>query len=240
MLIINDPDDGTAAAPSDNAFGGEINISGFPTDAYIKSYQLADHEASEAATQLLVGGVNIAPLVQPGAEHEVVTINTTSQPLIASGSVTFILGSLVTHTLGSAGIDNIEVCRRIIEGGEGCTPGFWKNHPNAWAATGFSAVATLESVFNVPDALGLDNVTLLDALSLPGGPGVLGASQILFRAAVAAILNAGHPDVAYDQSAASIITAVNTALASGNRTTILALATSLDNSNNAGCPINGR
>ena len=240
MLVINDPDDdsdGAGPIVSDNAFGGEIVISGFPTDVYIKSYQLADHEASEAPTQLLVGAVNIAPLVQPGAEHEVVTINTTSQPLIASGSVTFILGSLVTHTLGSAGIDNIEVCRTIVEGEEGCTPGFWKNHASAWAATGFTSGQNLESVFDVPDAYGLDNFTLLQALSFSGGSTTAAKAQILLRAAVAALLNAGHPDVDYAQSAASIITEVNAALASGSNATILALATELDTQNNAGCPI---
>ena len=36
---------------------------------------------------------------------------------------------------------------------------------------------TLESVFNVPDRLGLDNTTLLQALQSGGGPGVKGAAQ---------------------------------------------------------------
>jgi hypothetical protein len=123
-------------------------------------------------------------------------------------------------------------------GGEGCTPGYWKNHDDSWAATGFAQGATLESVFNVPDSYGLDNVTLLDALSLKGGSTVAAASQILLRAAVAALLNAGHPGVDYAELSADIIADVNAALASGNRDTILALATTLDNLNNAGCTIN--
>ncbi len=49
-------------------------------------------------------------------------------------------------------------------GGEGCTPGYWKQdqHFDSWV--GFDQDDTLEDVFNVPDALGLDDVTLLEAL----------------------------------------------------------------------------
>src|SRR6266545_1548142 len=41
---------------------------------------------------------------------------------------------------------------------EGCTPGFWKQpqHFDSW--TGFSQGQTLENVFNVPDAFGLDSM----------------------------------------------------------------------------------
>ena len=119
---------------------------------------------------------------------------------------------------------------------EGCTPGFWKNHPEAWGPTGFLTTQTLESVFNVPDAFGLDNVTLIDALGFGGGKGNLGSAKILLRAAVAAILNASHPGVDYEFALADVIADVNTALA-GNRPGMLALATELDDANNAGCPL---
>jgi hypothetical protein len=49
------------------------------------------------------------------------------------------------------------------------------------------------------------------------------------------VLNASHSDVEFSQDAASIISSVNTALASGDRGTILSLAETLDNQNNAGC-----
>lgn len=120
-------------------------------------------------------------------------------------------------------------------GFEGCTPGFWKNHPAVWQ--GFTPGQTLESVFDVPDGLGLDDTTLLEALSLGGGSGVQGASQILLRAAAAALLNAAHPDVEYPHTVADVIADVNAALASGNRATILNLAADLDEDNNLGCSI---
>jgi hypothetical protein len=121
--------------------------------------------------------------------------------------------------------------------GEGCTPGFWKQEQHFDSWTGFSPSQTLESVFNVPDSLGLDNATLLEALNFGGGPGVLGGAQILLRAGVAALLNAASPDVDYPLSTAEVISAVNAALASGDRDTMLDLAGVLDANNNLGCPL---
>jgi hypothetical protein len=123
---------------------------------------------------------------------------------------------------------------------EGCTPGYWKQkqHFDSWVATGYSPNQTLESVFDVPNSLGLDSRTLLQALNFNGGSGVSGASKILLRAAVAALLNSASPDVDYSRTTASIIADVNAALASNNRTTILNLANALDADNNEGCPLN--
>jgi hypothetical protein len=117
-------------------------------------------------------------------------------------------------------------------GREGLTPGYWKNHTDQWS--GYTTTQTLESVFDVPDSLGLDNKTLLEALNFGGGGGVQGAAQNLFRHAVAAILNAGHPLVDYAMTTSSIISGVNSALASNNATTINSLKDQLDAFNNAG------
>jgi hypothetical protein len=123
-------------------------------------------------------------------------------------------------------------------GDEGCTPGYWKNHAKSWVGTGFTTGQSLESVFDVPDALGLDNKTLLQALKFGGGAGVGGAAQILLRASVASLLNSAHAGVDFPRTTGEVIGAVNAALASGNRATMLALATSLDNDNNGGCRLN--
>jgi hypothetical protein len=120
---------------------------------------------------------------------------------------------------------------------EGCTPGYWRQsqHFDSWV--GYTQAQTLESVFDVPDAFGLDNATLLQALGFGGGSGTTGAARILLRAAVAALLNAASPDVDYPRSVASVIADVNAALASNNRSTMLNLAASLDADNNRGCPL---
>lgn len=118
----------------------------------------------------------------------------------------------------------------------GCTPGFWKNHTSAWAGTGFSPSQATSSVFSIPSAIAsLGSNTLVQSLDGGGGSGVLGASKILLRAGVAALLNAAHSGVNYPLTTSDVISSVNSALASNNRTTILSLATTLDNNNNLGC-----
>jgi hypothetical protein len=120
---------------------------------------------------------------------------------------------------------------------KGCSPHFWKNHTRAWGPTGYKTFQTLESVFNVPNAYQLDYVPLLFALALPGGPGAAGGARILMKQAVAALLNAAHPSILYPLTPAQVISRVNTALASGNRATMVALAAQLESYNTAGCPL---
>jgi len=113
---------------------------------------------------------------------------------------------------------------------EGCTPGYWKNHPGSWAATGYSSSQTLISVFGANALPG----TLLQGLNFGGGSGVTGAKQILLRAAVAALLNNAHPGVDYP---GDVVGAVMVALGS-DRAAMLALAAEIDADNNLGCPLN--
>ncbi len=70
------------------------------------------------------------------------------------------------------------------------------------------------------------------------GATVYCSAQILLRAAVAAVLNAADPNVAYPLTEAQIIEEVNAVLASGSRTAMIVLATTLDNYNNYPCPLN--
>ena len=116
-------------------------------------------------------------------------------------------------------------------GNQGCTPGFWKNHTDAWV--GYSPSDLVSAVFS--NAAPYDVDTLLQALSLKGGPGVDGAEQILLRAAVSALLNS--TSVNYPLTTAEVITMTGNALATGDRATILSLASELDALNNLGCPL---
>ena len=133
--------------------------------------------------------------------------------------------------------DEIEVVQVNVTF-EGCTPGYWKQsqHLDSWTATGFSPNQAVGTVFS--SAGDYTNTTLLQALGLKGGKNLNGARQILLRAAVAALLNASHPDITYPMTQADVIAAVNAALASNNRTTMLTLAAQLDALNNGGCPLN--
>ncbi len=222
----------------DYRWGGVITLTGFAPNSWIERFTVVDDNLGEPPVVLRVDGVQVGAST-PQGEGLVQVVNTTSQRIINT-SATFTLGTpTVDNVTGSIGLDNIKVCSRQEQlGEEGCTPGYWKNHPSSWAATGYSASQTLESVFNVPDAYGLDNVTLLAALSLNGGPAVADAARLLLHHAVAALLNASHPGVDYPRTVESIIANTNTALASNSRTTMLALKTAFDRDNNRGCPIN--
>ncbi|SDH69238.1 conserved repeat domain-containing protein [Pseudomonas benzenivorans] len=121
---------------------------------------------------------------------------------------------------------------------EGCTPGFWKNSPGSWV--GYSPDQLVSSVFSLPNGVlanQLGDDTLMEALGYPGGDNLVGAAQILLRAAVASLLNAAHPDVDFPRTEAEIIADVNAALATKDRATILALASELDADNNLGCDL---
>jgi hypothetical protein len=124
-------------------------------------------------------------------------------------------------------------------GYQGCTPGYWKNHTASWPPTGYTTGQDIDTVFASVNTYysDLGNAGLREALSFTGGSGNHGAAEILLRAAVAALLNAAHPNVAYPRTAASVIADVNTALLD-DRDTMLALAALLDADNNRGCPLN--
>jgi hypothetical protein len=121
------------------------------------------------------------------------------------------------------------------EPGAGCTPGYWKQpqHFGSWDGTGYERTNTLVEVFGEYALPG----NLLQALSFRGGNSSDGAKQILLRAAVAAILNAGHPEINYPLEDTVIVNAVKQALQSGERVKMLDLAGDLDDENNLGCPL---
>jgi hypothetical protein len=134
-------------------------------------------------------------------------------------------------------------------GGEGCTPGYWKQsqHFGSWTApyTPTNPGATKygepdpADVFTVPGSLMIkvDNVqivlkdaTLLQALNAQGG-GV----NALARHSAAALLNAASP-ANYAFSVAEVIAMVNAALASGDATIIEDTKDKLAFQNEKGCP----
>lgn len=123
---------------------------------------------------------------------------------------------------------------------EGCGPGFWKNHTDAWTPTGFSPAQTVGSVFSAAAAFpSLAGPTLLETLQGGGGGGALGGAKILLRAAVAALLDASHPNVNYPRTIVGVVADVNAALASHDRGTMLTLAAELDADNNLECSTEG-
>ncbi|HEX2141414.1 MAG TPA: hypothetical protein VHK28_03930 [Candidatus Limnocylindria bacterium] len=143
----------------------------------------------------------------------------------------------------SAGLDSggIDFCYVEVPNGggtEGCTPGYWKqaHHFDSWVT--YVPTQTLESVFDVPDSLGMDNFTLLQALNFGGGGGVEGMARNLLRHAVASLLNGSNPNVDSPLTDAEVISATNTALASLNRGTMETQKNIFEDNNELGCPLN--
>jgi hypothetical protein len=108
------------------------------------------------------------------------------------------------------------------QGGEGCTPGYWKNHIGSWLATGFSPTDNFDETFGV-EMFG-DDVSLCDALNQGGG-----GNYALGRHVVAALLNSSHPDVDYGLSPSEILAALD----DGDKDL-------LEENNELGCPIGGK
>jgi hypothetical protein len=131
-------------------------------------------------------------------------------------------------------MDCVEV--KPPKGGEGCTPGFWKQdqHFDSWV--GFAPTDSFEEVFGVDDVTlraggqnTIDNPTLLDALNATGG-GV----NALARHAVAALLNASNPDVSFDLTPEEVIALVQEAFATGDFERIKDILAAF---NEQGCPL---
>jgi hypothetical protein len=121
---------------------------------------------------------------------------------------------------------------------EGCAPGFWKQqqHFQFWGC-GYTPNTLVSSTGLSTNTCGCNfsSLTMLQALSVSGGPGLCDAEGKLLAAAVAALLNACS--VPYPLSTAQIIAEVNTALASCDKTTILAEANRLGVFNSVGCSL---
>ena len=195
--LIDDPDD---ADRDDTRFDFVFASWGEGT-VEVVSLVIADVETTEpggfiqpyadAAFSVPIG----APIAIPvTGDHVSTTVN-----VGASGVMSMRIG-----LGGSALVDNIRIKPEHQDengGGEGCTPGFWKNHKNLWGPTGYSTTDNFDTVFGTnyfnPD------INLGQAIAARGG----GVNK-LARHGTAALLSAAHPGVDYDLSVAQVIAAV--------------------------------
>lgn len=122
----------------------------------------------------------------------------------------------------------------------GCTLGFWKNHdgsgpqPDVWPSPYTPSTTLAAAGFT---NTGNQTTTLDAALSFSGGPTVQDAKNNLMKQAVAALLNAATPGMNYPLTVTQVLTQVNAALATGDKTTILNLAATLDADNSLEGPL---
>ena len=123
----------------------------------------------------------------------------------------------------------------------GCTPGYWKQsqHFDSWVATGFKTTDKFNTVFGVTQYNKANGTpyTLLEVMKVLNGNGGGTPDPIstnLGFHAVAALLNAAHPNVNYGYTAGELITLFrNNYMSNG-----AAMKNSLDMLNNRDCPLN--
>lgn len=113
------------------------------------------------------------------------------------------------------------------QGEEGCGLGMWKNNLGLWPDDVQPGQLFGSHFTGAPEPYSA--MTLEEAINLPAGP-----VNNLVRQAVAALLNARHPDVAYALHSKQVREKVNDAFEAGTEE---AVAQELDAANNAGCPI---
>jgi predicted ribosomally synthesized peptide with SipW-like signal peptide len=113
------------------------------------------------------------------------------------------------------GFSDIETSHNYLTKGckwEGCSTSFWKTHEDKWPDY-YDPSQHFDAIFSngtfVRNAFDHD-VTLMEALGLGGG-----GQNSLAREAVAALLNAAHPDMEYALTVGEVITRVQDAIASG-------------------------
>jgi hypothetical protein len=190
--------------------------------------------------------VTVTELDVPGYDlvgSQVTTYNTlnggTETPLPGTSS-----GTIVASIGGPNSPGAIVVFTNTPEpppptGGEGCTPGYWKQdqHLDSWQ--GYSPGDALNAVFGVTFSSTAKNnpsgpLTLLQALQLNGNSG----GEQLFRHGTAALLNAANSGVDYKYTTAEVIAMVQAAWASGDATQIAAATAALAGQNESGCRLN--
>ena len=164
----------------------------------------------------------------------VITGATTGAPTSGSGNVasgpvggTPRQGTVVTFT-------NTEIVTPPT-GGEGCTPGYWKQSQHFGSWTGYATTDLVNTVFGVTYVPTLNknqtyDGTLLGAVSLGGG-----GYNALMRHAVAALLNSSSAGVDYEYTTAEVIAGVQAAFA--DPTLVATWHTNFATENERGCPL---
>jgi hypothetical protein len=155
-----------------------------------------------------------------------------SKAIVCVAALSLVVGVLATSVSVTA---SSPVAPLALQADEGCSLGFWKNHPDEWQV--YMPDDLVGGPFPSSALYGLEGETLRDALRFRGGRGADGAARLLLRQAVTALLNAAHLDVDYPRTEAEVMVDVDVALGTEDRDTMLDLAEDLDDDNNLGCPL---
>lgn len=220
-VVIVEDDQGIQNEGNDSQ-GGTFTLGPFtaPGEFFFQSIDILDNgDLTEVPVEIKVGAVTVGASTGLG--------NGTVEKVMATVTENLASGSLVTVQLGSGAIDNIEICRRL--GGEGCTPGYWKqpHHFDSWPLP-----YTPDTLFCDVFECAFPGMTLLQVLRQGGG-----GLNALGRHTVAALLNAASGGVDYDLFPGEVISEFN-AVYPGSRGAYNALKDRFEGFNEQGCPLN--
>jgi uncharacterized repeat protein (TIGR01451 family) len=197
--------------------GGTLTVTGFTIEGQTQTYQAGD-TATIAGVGTLVINTDGSYTFTPAANwNGTVPVANYSISDGNGGTAASTLSINVTPSPDDAGIHIVKLVEGIYStstGGEGLTPGYWKNHTpdtygsaSEWYKTGYSPNDSFNTVFgvNVPG-----NPTLLTALSTGGGD-----LTALMRQATAALLSTSDPNISYLYSKAEVISLTQEAIVTG-------------------------
>lgn len=209
----------------------------FPTgDWAVKGYTALDQEGPEGEFVALT--IDVATDGSQVGITDITVDNADSVEVVSIEPEASFTSTLDFEFEGSGAIDDIEVCKVVERGGEGCTPGYWRQsqHFGNWPVDIEYTVAeafvgfcdTMDAELRNPESGMVCDLTLLEALQLRGG-----GINALMRHAAAAWLNAGSTvEFYYAQSEVEDMT--EAALMSG---LYEATKNGFADANEAGCPL---
>lgn len=196
------------------------------------SYSAALTPGTLPADAIVVGGnehLFVIDTENPFAERDwLITSAVCSGPVCGDGNLD--AGEQCDDGNNNDGDGCSAICEEEIQvGGEGCTPGYWKqpHHFDSWASP-YTPDTQFAEVFE--DAF--PGMTLVDVLAQGGG-----GLKALGRHVVAALLNTASEDVSYGMSTADVVDQFD-ATVPGRKSDYNGLKNSLMSLNEAGCPLN--
>lgn len=226
----------TPGTPNDADVDHTIRFT-FPTgEWFVQGYSALDQEGNEG--EFIALEIDVATDGTQVGITDITVDNANMVEVVGVAPAASFASTLDFDFHGSGAIDDIVVCKVAERGGEGCTPGYWKQsqHFGSWPvdigytfADAFDGFCDSNSLnLRNPESGDICDLTLLEALGTRGGQ-----QNALARHAAAAWLNAGST-VEFKYSQSEVETMVEAALASGSFTgTKDALAAA----NEAGCPL---
>ncbi|MBT8478454.1 MAG: hypothetical protein KJO06_06025 [Gemmatimonadetes bacterium] len=238
FIIIEDPDG--FGTDGDSRYGGTISMTGFGAvdgDVYLKTATFVDFDAAqdpnEPESRIDVDGTTVAAAPETGDGG--VAVDYAVDKEIISDEV-----ELVLAFMSSGGFDDFVFCKDEPPqgGGQGCTPGYWRQSQHFGDWTNHDPSDSFGSLFDLPGSLERPEhdvspagLTLLDAVKLRGGK-----VNALIRHTVAALLNAANPSVDYDYTEQQVIDKFNAAIA-GSAGDIESQKNDFARLNEQGCPL---